>query len=70
MTPMPLGLFVKPKVDLAGYDILFVYFIEKYHDLPRVINKATTVFWIPKNTYDFYESIYTSERLGRRNHKW
>ena len=30
MTPIPLGLFVKklqPKVGLAGYDILFAYFV-------------------------------------------
>ena len=30
MTPMPLGLFVKKwqtKIGLAGYDILFTYFI-------------------------------------------
>ena len=30
MTPMSLGLFVKklqPKVGLAGYDILFAYFV-------------------------------------------
>ena len=30
MTPMPLGLFIKklqPEVGLAGYDILFDYFV-------------------------------------------
>ena len=30
MIPIPLGLFVRkwqPKVDLAGYDILFDYFV-------------------------------------------
>ena len=46
MTPMPLGLFLKkllPKVGLAGYDILFIYFVveakNKNKQLKSIFNR-------------------------------
>ena len=40
MTPMPLGLFVEklqPKVDLAGNDILFTYFVVEANSKKAII---------------------------------
>ena len=49
MTPMPLGLFVKklqPKVGLAGYDILFAYFVVEAKSKNQ--QKKTKIPKIPK----------------------
>ena len=53
MTHMPLGLFFKkwqPKVDLAGYDILFAYFLVEVKSKIQPIVRCMYVC-VPRRTH-------------------